>query len=134
MSPAMLGCEPFRLRDLLGNDRRVERDVGVAFDRPGRVRDIVVRETRVNRDLPALAVLVELPEGVGVRRERPPRKVEDLRENFLDAEASEERRRRLEQAAQPRDLLGGCLLSIAESAFDVLGRQRNPPRVRAKLA
>jgi hypothetical protein len=76
--------------------------------------------------VPPLGLLVELPQRVTVGGECLARQVEDLGEDLLDAEASQQRRGRLEQASQPLDLLGG-VLRIRKPAFDVLRRQE-PPR------
>ena len=78
-------------------------------------------------DAPRLRRRVVLPQGVGVRRERPGGEVEHLRQHRVNVEGAEERRGGLEQQPQPLEILGELPLGFVQKfAFDV-SRQENPP-------
>ena len=128
MGLAVLRCEPVGGRDVLGDDRRVERHGGrVPANRRHRGVDVAVREPRMRADAPRLGRRVVLPQGVGVRRERAGGEVEHLRQHRVDVEGAEERRGRLEQQPQPLEILGELPLGFVQKfAFDV-SRQENPP-------
>ena len=103
----MLLRQPFGPLDVLGDDRRLERDSGrVATNRRHRPRDVLVRQTRPRGEPPDPSAVVVLPDRVCVGRERPAGEGEYFRKHLLDLERAEEPRGRLEQEPQPREILG----------------------------
>ena len=102
----VLGRQPRDRRDVVHDERRVERDhVLVPLNRRGRRGDVVAGEAGRRLQRPGVVVGIAAPERVRIDRESRLREVEHIRQDRVEIEGAEKSARRLDKHPQSLDLL-----------------------------